>query len=72
MPLFEYICPECGMQEELLVRGSDEPACPKCGSDELVKLTSTFATLPSTSSAPACPSGGSCSQSGGGCPYGQG
>ena len=32
MPLFEYRCPACKSQFELLIRGSAVPACPSCGS----------------------------------------
>ncbi len=32
MPLFEYVCEKCDGQFELLIRGDEKPACPKCGS----------------------------------------
>ncbi len=33
MPLYEYVCEECGYRFEALQRFSDEPlkVCPKCG-----------------------------------------
>ncbi len=33
MPLYEYVCEECGYRFETLQRFSDEPlkVCPKCG-----------------------------------------
>jgi putative FmdB family regulatory protein len=37
MPLYEYQCSGCGAAFELLVRGSEKPACPKCGSEQLDK-----------------------------------
>jgi len=43
MPLFEYTCRECGTRFEALVVGGRCPACPKCGSDQLEKMYSTFA-----------------------------
>lgn len=35
MPLYTYNCPSCNADFELLVRSSDVPACPTCGSREL-------------------------------------
>ena len=35
MPLYEYECRACGQQCELLIRGSEEPSCPHCGSTQL-------------------------------------
>jgi len=43
MPLFEYHCPKCNHQFELLVMGSTAPACPECNSKKLEKMLSTFA-----------------------------
>jgi len=40
MPIFEYICRDCGEQFELLIRGSSEPTCPHCESTELEKMLS--------------------------------
>ncbi len=37
MPLYEYQCTACGEAFELLVRGNEKPACPKCGSGRLDK-----------------------------------
>ncbi|MEW6593915.1 MAG: zinc ribbon domain-containing protein [Thermodesulfobacteriota bacterium] len=42
MPLFDFVCRACGAEFELLVRGSEKPACPACGSTELAKQMSTF------------------------------
>ncbi|MGE9296647.1 MAG: FmdB family zinc ribbon protein [Puniceicoccales bacterium] len=62
MPIYEYHCPDCNHDAELLVRSSDEkPVCPDCGSAKLEKQFSTFAAggapAPSMSS---CCSGGGC------------
>ena len=44
MPIFEYHCAACGNDFELLVLGSDVPACPRCESEDLEKKLSTFAS----------------------------
>jgi putative FmdB family regulatory protein len=44
MPLYEYACEECEARFEELVRGEEVVACPQCGSVELRRLFSTFAT----------------------------
>ena len=31
MPLYDFHCPSCAGDFEMLVRFSDSPACPKCG-----------------------------------------
>jgi putative FmdB family regulatory protein len=43
MPLFEYQCKSCSKEFELLVRGSETPACPSCHGTELAKRFSVFA-----------------------------
>ena len=35
IPIYEYTCQDCGNDFELLVRGSDTPACPGCESTAL-------------------------------------
>ncbi|HUZ91021.1 MAG TPA: zinc ribbon domain-containing protein [Methylocella sp.] len=35
MPLYAYTCQNCHADFELLVRSSDVPACPSCGSETL-------------------------------------
>ena len=37
MPIYEYNCPRCEADFELLVRGEERPACPDCGTEELAK-----------------------------------
>jgi putative FmdB family regulatory protein len=47
MPIFEFICQACGEPFEELVRLSSqaaEIACPSCGSREVKKKISTFAS----------------------------
>jgi putative FmdB family regulatory protein len=41
MPIFEYHCPACGDECELLVlHSSPVPGCPFCGSEDLKKMMS--------------------------------
>jgi putative FmdB family regulatory protein len=65
MPMFEYVCRACGERFEEL-RSADpadpRPVCPECGSEEVVKLFSSFAT---SSSNPVRGGGGGASSCGG-------
>jgi putative FmdB family regulatory protein len=45
MPLFGYLCEDCETLSEVLIRGSEEPCCPSCGSARLVKQASAFAPV---------------------------
>ena len=42
MPFYEYECPKCGYQEEVLQKITDKPLtkCPSCGKNALRKLMS--------------------------------
>ena len=40
MPIYEYNCQECAGDFELLLRTSDAPQCPECGSQRLEKQLS--------------------------------
>lgn len=66
MPLFEYVCKQCGAAHEILVRGGESPACPACGSADLEKQAGRFAAVMGgrRGAAPSCDS--CCSQ--GQCP----
>jgi len=44
MPLYEYTCESCNERAELLIMGEQKPVCPKCGSTQMHKEFSTFAT----------------------------
>lgn len=61
MPIFEYKCKTCSLLFEELVLGSmhDGPdACPGCGSKEIGRQASSFATTPLDSvTLPPCGSG---------------
>jgi putative FmdB family regulatory protein len=39
MPIFDFVCENCGQTFELLVRGNP-PACPQCGSPRVAKQMS--------------------------------
>jgi putative FmdB family regulatory protein len=43
MPIYEYVCSDCGHAFEALVYGSERPSCPECEGRELEKQFSTFA-----------------------------
>lgn len=45
MPIFEYLCEDCGTKFEKLVRSSSSDAvlCPSCGQSHLAQQLSTFA-----------------------------
>ena len=47
MPIYEYECGGCNRRVSLLIRSlasAEAPRCPRCGSDELSRLMSRFAT----------------------------
>jgi putative FmdB family regulatory protein len=44
MPLFEYLCRDCGRHFEELVSGGRAPSCPGCASARVDKQLSVFAT----------------------------
>ena len=50
MPIYEYECHACRRRVSLLVlrpSTAEAPACPRCGSSELSRLMSRFATVKS-------------------------
>lgn len=64
MPIFEYLCEDCGTKFEKLMRNGAASTlqCPSCGQDHLKQEYSTFAARaasPKSSAAdlPSCPSG---------------
>ena len=44
MPIYGYDCNKCGHEFETLVRSSDTPTCPSCGSADLTKQLSLIAS----------------------------
>ncbi len=70
MPIYEYVCRDCGHPFEWLARGDEKPACPSCGGSRLDKQLSATAAHASGSREPLCPARdtGSCRASDcGGC-----
>ena len=68
MPIFEYLCEDCGNKFEKLVRrsasenGANGVHCPSCGQEHLKQQFSTFAAHANGASQaaaemPSCPSG---------------
>lgn len=46
MPIFEYLCFDCGERSELLiVRSGEEPQCLACGAQNIKKLLSPSSSL---------------------------
>jgi putative FmdB family regulatory protein len=62
MPIYEYLCEDCGSKFEKLVRNGDAVACPSCGEAHLKPQLSTFAAHANGKSMsaremPSCPGG---------------
>jgi len=51
MPIYEFVCPDCGYAFEDLVRAGERPDCPECGSERAEKRFSTFGVAGSAASA---------------------
>jgi len=62
MPLYEYKCDECQNRFEELISGDQKVVCPKCGSEKVNKLLSTFAAAGGNTC--GSPGGSSCGSSG--------
>ncbi len=48
MPIYEYVCGECGERFERLlmsVSAQDEVVCPFCGSDQVERAVSCFSSF---------------------------
>ncbi|GHS91670.1 hypothetical protein FACS1894139_08500 [Planctomycetales bacterium] len=54
MPLYEYVCDDCGEKFEVLTARGVRVACEKCGGKKVTKAFSTFATNAVAAAAPAC------------------
>lgn len=48
MPIFEYVCRDCGRAFEAIVNGSRAAQCPGCQSESLEKQLSVFAVSAGT------------------------
>ena len=69
MPIFEYLCEQCGHNFEAILFGEQKPECPKCHTEKLEQKLSTFAVSTRTSgAAPAqgCGQSNCCRMNGGG------
>jgi putative FmdB family regulatory protein len=60
MPIFEYVCGDCGHRFETLVQGPAAPVCPACRGSQLAKQYSVFAVSTRGSAATSRPAGGPC------------
>lgn len=63
MPIYEYACQSCRQEFELLIRGTETPECPGCGTKKLEKLLSVPAAhVGGKSQLPVCetPAAGGC------------
>ena len=61
MPIYEYLCDDCGTKFEKLVRRDDKVLCPGCGESHLTAQLSTFSAHANGASKeaalPSCPGG---------------
>jgi len=55
MPIYEYLCRDCGQEFELLVRGQETPVCPSCGHTRLTRHWSVPAAHSAGAVSPPCP-----------------
>ena len=65
MPIYEYVCKQCGENFEELVRADTAVSCPKCRSVKVERRFSTFACASGSGGSGSGPAaGGSCSTGG--------
>ncbi|MGQ9634253.1 MAG: FmdB family zinc ribbon protein [Bryobacteraceae bacterium] len=70
MPIYEYLCNDCGTEfEKRVARAEDAGSviCPSCGKSHLTQRFSSFATMTqglSRSEAPSCAAGSCCPSAG--------
>ena len=55
MPIYEYVCRDCGEQFEWLSRDGEKPSCPSCGQESLTKQLSLPAAHTAGQNTPECP-----------------
>ena len=68
MPIYEYVCMECESHFEELVRNGHDPDCPDCGTENVRKQFSVFATH-GTGEQPSFGGGGGCCGGSCGCSH---
>ena len=68
MPIFEYLCAECGHKFEAIVLGGQSVECPKCHTARLEQQLSTFSAHSNgaTPAASGCGQTTCCMNNGGG------
>ncbi len=72
MPIFEYVCKNCGKEFEKLVPSAQtKVSCPECAGEEVVKKLSRFAAAVKESGG-GCPSKEFCPSASSGCGCGHG
>jgi len=67
MPIFEYLCKECGKRFEAIVYGAQKAACPKCKGKKLEQQLSVFAVAGGSKSGSSDFGSNFGSEAGGGC-----
>jgi len=70
MPIYEYLCEDCGREFEELVRSagaSREVACPKCGGRNVGRQVSVFAARQGRTETPPLGGCGRCGDPDGPC-----
>jgi putative FmdB family regulatory protein len=71
MPIYEYICEDCGSHyEHLVLSGKSSASCPKCSSKRGALQLSVFSARTKSNgngASESLPSGGSCACGAGGC-----
>ena len=62
MPIFEYRCTQCQAIFSKLQMGSavTNVSCPHCGSDQVERQLSTFASSTAGAASPGAPAGAGC------------
>jgi putative FmdB family regulatory protein len=67
MPIYEYVCDDCNLRYERIVRNGDRVACPKCGSGRKTLQFSVFSSPRDAGSTSTSSSGTPDSGAGSGC-----
>jgi putative FmdB family regulatory protein len=67
MPIFEYLCAECGHKFEAIVLGGQSVECPKCHTARLELQLSTFSAHSGGPPASGCGQTTCCMNNGRGC-----
>ncbi|MGA2033537.1 MAG: zinc ribbon domain-containing protein [Thermoguttaceae bacterium] len=64
MPIYEYVCDDCHIEFEALIRGAEKPACPSCGGEHLTKSMSVPAAHTASGRESTCPAREVCAKPG--------